>query len=88
MILIPCRVTRRARSITLRLIGYQPTLDRTFSAWANHRTNRIYLTRAQASAAHTVAGREPKRAAGRRVSGSANVAKLNVMSSSSRWSTK
>ena len=33
VILIPCRVMRRARSITLRLIGYQPTLDRFFSAW-------------------------------------------------------
>jgi len=33
VILIPCRVIRRARSITLRLIGYQPALDRLFSAW-------------------------------------------------------
>jgi hypothetical protein len=33
LILIPCRVVRRARSITIRLIGYQPTLDRLFSAW-------------------------------------------------------
>ena len=33
VILIPCRVMRRARSITLRLIGYQPTLDRLFSTW-------------------------------------------------------
>jgi len=33
MILIPCRVIRRARGITLRLIGYQPTLDRLFSTW-------------------------------------------------------
>jgi hypothetical protein len=32
IILIPCRVVRRARSITIRLIGYQPTLDRLFSA--------------------------------------------------------
>jgi len=31
MILIPCRVMRRARSITLRLLGYRPTLDRFFS---------------------------------------------------------
>lgn len=31
MILIPCRVVQRARSITIRLIGYQPTLDRLFS---------------------------------------------------------
>jgi len=33
VILIPCRVIRRARSITLRLIGYQPGMDRLFSAW-------------------------------------------------------
>jgi len=33
IILIPCRVMRRARSITIRLIGYQPTLDRLFSTW-------------------------------------------------------
>lgn len=33
IILIPCRVVRRARSITLRLIGYHSTLDRLFSAW-------------------------------------------------------
>ena len=33
IILIPCRVVRRARSIVIRLIGYQPTLDRLFSAW-------------------------------------------------------
>lgn len=33
IILIPCRVVRRARSITIRLLGYQPTLDRLFSAW-------------------------------------------------------
>jgi hypothetical protein len=33
MILIPCRVIRRARGVTLRLIGYQPTLDRLFSTW-------------------------------------------------------
>ena len=33
IILIPCRVVRRARSITIRLIGYQPALDRFFSAW-------------------------------------------------------
>jgi hypothetical protein len=33
MILIPCRVIRRSRSIILRLIGYQPTLDRFLSAW-------------------------------------------------------
>lgn len=33
IILIPCRVIRRARGITLRLLGYQPTIDRLFSAW-------------------------------------------------------
>jgi hypothetical protein len=33
IILIPCRVVRRARTILIRLIGYQPTLDRLFSAW-------------------------------------------------------
>ena len=27
------QLLRRARSITIRLIGYQPTLDRLFSAW-------------------------------------------------------
>lgn len=33
IILIPCQVMRRARSIVVRIIGYQPTLDRLFSAW-------------------------------------------------------
>ena len=33
IILIPCRVVRRSRSTTLRLIGYQPTRDRLFSTW-------------------------------------------------------
>ena len=33
IILIPCRVVRRARSITVRILGYRPTLDRLFSAW-------------------------------------------------------
>jgi hypothetical protein len=33
IILIPCRVVRRARTIVVRIIGYQPTLDRLFSAW-------------------------------------------------------
>ena len=32
IILIPCRVVRRARSIVIRIIGYLPTLDRFFSA--------------------------------------------------------
>jgi len=33
VVLIPARVVRRARSIVIRLIGYQPALDRFFSAW-------------------------------------------------------
>lgn len=33
VILIPCRVVRRSRGITIRLLGYQPTLDRLFGAW-------------------------------------------------------
>ena len=31
VILIPAMVIRRARSITVRLLGYQPSLDRLFS---------------------------------------------------------
>jgi hypothetical protein len=33
IILIPAMVTRRARTVTIRLIGYNPSLDRLFSAW-------------------------------------------------------
>jgi hypothetical protein len=33
IILIPAAVHRRARSITIRILGYQPSLDRFFSAW-------------------------------------------------------
>ena len=33
IILIPAMVIRRARAITIRLIGYNPGLDRLFSAW-------------------------------------------------------
>ena len=33
IILIPAMVTRRARTITVRLIGYTPSMDRMFSAW-------------------------------------------------------
>jgi hypothetical protein len=33
IILIPARVERRSRSIVLRLIGYQPTLDRLYGTW-------------------------------------------------------
>ena len=33
IILLPCRVMRRARSTTLRIIGYQPGLERLFTTW-------------------------------------------------------
>jgi hypothetical protein len=33
LILIPAAVTHRARGITVRLIGYTPSLDRLFSVW-------------------------------------------------------
>jgi len=33
IILIPAMVTRRARTITIRLIGHTPSLDRLFTAW-------------------------------------------------------
>ena len=33
LMLLPGRVVRRARSVTIRLLGYQPTLDRLFSTW-------------------------------------------------------
>ncbi len=33
MISLPCRVIRRARRTTLRIIGWQPTTDRLFSVW-------------------------------------------------------
>lgn len=33
IILIPAHVIRRARSVTVRLVGYQPSLDRLFSTW-------------------------------------------------------
>ena len=48
MILLPCQVIRRARRTTLRIIGWQPSADRLFSAWRNDRTDpvpdRIRLT--------------------------------------------
>jgi Transposase DDE domain group 1 len=34
VILIPAMIIRRARGITVRLVGYTPALDRLFSAWA------------------------------------------------------
>jgi hypothetical protein len=33
IILIPAMIIRRARTITVRVIGWQPSLDRMFSAW-------------------------------------------------------
>ena len=33
MILIPCQVIRRARRTTLRIIAWQPSVDRLFSTW-------------------------------------------------------
>ena len=33
MILLSCQVIRRARQTTLRIIGWQPTTGRLFSAW-------------------------------------------------------
>jgi hypothetical protein len=33
IILLPARVIRRARSITIRIIGFQPSLDRMFGTW-------------------------------------------------------
>ena len=33
VVLIPAMVIRRARGITIRVIGYHPTLDRFFSAY-------------------------------------------------------
>jgi hypothetical protein len=35
VILIPAMILRRARGITMRLIGYTPGLDRLFSAWTS-----------------------------------------------------
>ena len=33
IILIPAQVVRRARRTTLRIIGYQPALERLFNTW-------------------------------------------------------
>jgi hypothetical protein len=40
-ILIPTMVARRARSIRLRIIGWQPTLDRLFSTWRTIEATRF-----------------------------------------------
>ena len=44
-LLIPCQVIRRARGITLRLIGYQPTLDWLLSTWLTIKRTGFCLTR-------------------------------------------
>lgn len=41
VILIPCRVVRRSRSLTIRLIGYQPTIDKLFGAWCTIERTRF-----------------------------------------------
>jgi len=42
-ILIPAMIIRRARTITVRLIGYQPDLGRLFSAWNTIERTRFRL---------------------------------------------
>ena len=41
IILIPAMVTRRARGITIRLIGYTPAIDRLLTVWANTERTRF-----------------------------------------------
>jgi hypothetical protein len=41
IILIPAMVARRARGITVRLIGYTPSLERLFSAWRTTERTRF-----------------------------------------------
>jgi hypothetical protein len=41
IILIPAMVTRRARGITIRLIGYTPAIDRVLSVWATTERTRF-----------------------------------------------
>jgi hypothetical protein len=41
IILIPAMVSRRARAITVRLIGYTPAIDRLFSVWATTERTRF-----------------------------------------------
>jgi hypothetical protein len=41
LILIPAMIIRRARSITVRLIGYTPSMDRLFSAWTTTERTRF-----------------------------------------------
>lgn len=41
VILIPAMITRRARGITIRLIGYTPAIDRLLSVWATTERTRF-----------------------------------------------
>ena len=41
VILIPAMVLRRARAITIRLIGYTPAIDRLFSVWTTTERTRF-----------------------------------------------
>lgn len=41
IILIPAMIIRRARGITVRLIGYSPSLDRLFNAWTTIERTRF-----------------------------------------------
>ncbi len=41
IILIPAMVIRRARTITIRLIGYTPAIDRLLTVWANTERTRF-----------------------------------------------
>jgi hypothetical protein len=41
IILIPAMVSRRARGITVRLIGYTPAIDKLFSVWATTERTRF-----------------------------------------------
>lgn len=41
IVLIPAMVTRRARHITIRLIGYTPAIDRLLSVWATTERTRF-----------------------------------------------
>lgn len=49
-IIIPCRGVRRSRSITIRLLGHQPTSDRLFGAWCT--IERMDFTRTVFFQAH------------------------------------
>ena len=41
IILIPAMVIRRARAITIRLIGYTPAIDRLLTVWATTERTRF-----------------------------------------------